>query len=161
MRTNRNLITSPTNYVESGYDPDDGLVNGRWMRDTWGVVRWVQIGHAPTPTHNVCGCGARIGKAATRCRPCNLATIRENRSPLPAQLVACPTCGAKVNQQCRTSGGHPAASHKSRIVARLCDCGAKTAANKTMCDPCSQESRREVVRAAQQRYRERQREVAA
>lgn len=25
-----------------GYDPDDGLTGGRWMRDTWGVVRWVE-----------------------------------------------------------------------------------------------------------------------
>ena len=31
-----------TLYNLAGYDPNDGLTGGRWMRDTWGVVRWVQ-----------------------------------------------------------------------------------------------------------------------
>jgi hypothetical protein len=80
VRTNRNLITSPTNYVESGYDPDDGLTGGRWMRDTWGVVRWVQIEECKIRRPRECAyCGTRVSKSATSCRPCNLA-IQRNKA---------------------------------------------------------------------------------
>lgn len=30
------------NYTLAGYSDLDGLKGGRWMRDTWGVVRWVE-----------------------------------------------------------------------------------------------------------------------
>ena len=87
MRTNRNLITSPTNYVESGYDPDDGLTGGRWMRDTWGVVRWVQTKPITRPARGPreCGeCGVRVSKSATVCRPCNLGRLRAAKREVAA-----------------------------------------------------------------------------
>lgn len=31
------------NYTTKGYDPDDGLPEGRWMRSQWGVVEFVAI----------------------------------------------------------------------------------------------------------------------
>lgn len=146
------------NYTTKGYDPNDGLPEGRWMRGSWGVLEWVEIA-TPRRARTCVDCGTPISKSATKCRPCNLASRREGAVNL-SQLIACPTCGASVNQQCRTTGGHPAASHKARLAPRLCECGARVPANKTMCIPCRDESRRETVRTATARYRERRREDA-
>lgn len=38
----RRWVVKGRNYTFEGYDPNDGLTGGRWMRDTWGVVVWVQ-----------------------------------------------------------------------------------------------------------------------
>jgi hypothetical protein len=66
------------NYTEAGYDDADGLINGRWMRDTWGVVVWVQIG-SPQPERDLSNCGTNKGyhahhRARERtCEPCRRA----------------------------------------------------------------------------------------
>lgn len=51
-------------------------------------------------------------------------------------LRACPTCRALVNQSCRTVSGHTTTPHGSRLVPRLCLCGAPLAPRRRYCDPC-------------------------
>lgn len=62
-----------TNYTLDGYDPQDGLEGGRWMRDTWGVVRWVQT-EEPKPRQpagpraHCLDCDEPVDRRALRCR---------------------------------------------------------------------------------------------
>jgi hypothetical protein len=149
------------NYIDQGYSPNDGLGPGRWMRDTWGVRVWVPAEPPPTPKDNRCECGQKIGKGSVRCRPCNLEVVKQKRPMDPLKLVACPTCGAKVGQSCRTKNGNRAGSHKDRLTPRLCECGSVATPNCTMCDPCREQSRKDTWRTAAERYRNRVKEEAA
>jgi hypothetical protein len=66
--------------------------------------------------------------------------------PLPkphwTTLVACPYCGARVAETCKTSGGGVRKPHAGRLVARVCSCGAALAKHKNYCEPCRAEARR-------------------
>lgn len=51
-------------------------------------------------------------------------------------LIACPTCHARVDETCRTRSGHTTTPHSSRLAPRLCPCGSQLAARRRYCDPC-------------------------
>lgn len=51
-------------------------------------------------------------------------------------LIACPTCGAKTSESCRTRTGHTTYAHKDRLVPRTCPCGADLPKHRKLCDPC-------------------------
>lgn len=57
-----------------------------------------------------------------------------------AQLIACPTCRARVTQSCRSSGGHPRAPHSTRLVSRRCACGSLLERKKSVCTFCRHEN---------------------
>lgn len=63
-----------------------------------------------------------------------------------ANLIACPTCGAKVGQGCRTPGGWSTRPHADRLAPRLCPCGARPEGARRYCEPCRIEARRETWR---------------
>lgn len=114
-------------YTKSGYDPNDGLPAGRWMRDTWGVLVFVEIPEpAPAP------------------KP-----VKVN----VALLVACPKCGVKVTQACRTAAGKTTNPHAARLVERRCDCGTPVGAYKQLCEPCRRRSRAASQREFNRRAR--------
>lgn len=59
------------NYTEAGYDPDDGLTDGRWMYDDERMCQvWVAIKRRPVG--RVCEvCETRpVGIRAKQCRAC-------------------------------------------------------------------------------------------
>lgn len=60
---------------------------------------------------------------------------RDTRTWL-ADLIACPTCHAKVTETCRTRSGHTTTPHGSRLAPRLCLCGSLLAPQRRLCDPC-------------------------
>lgn len=88
------------------YAIDHGLVNGKWVQRGM-VWRWVQ--NAP------------------------VSTVRTYE---PSELIACPTCRARMDERCRTSDG---ASHKRRLVKRVCSCGGPVRPREPMCGFCRAE----------------------
>ena len=68
-----------------------------------------------------------------------------------SELLACPTCHARVDQTCRTKSGHRTTPHGNRIVPRQCKCGRALAPRKRFCDECRAETRRSTKRAWDQR----------
>lgn len=75
-------------------------------------------------------------------------------------LVACPTCRARVDECCRTPSGHTRPPHKSRLAPRLCPCGAPLARRRRYCDPCRDRIDKENRYAGVVRHRARKKEVA-
>lgn len=76
-------------------------------------------------------------------------------------LIACPTCHAKVSELCKTRTGRHRQEHASRLVPRRCHCGGAVGPGKKMCDLCRAEARRENGRIGMQNTRARRRlEVA-
>lgn len=63
-----------------------------------------------------------------------------------AEMIACPYCGAKVSESCRSAGGNPRVPHTVRVVARLCTCGKPVEARHRMCNQCRKEARKETYR---------------
>lgn len=51
-------------------------------------------------------------------------------------LIACPSCHARVTECCRTKSGHTTRDHSCRLVPRLCPCGTPLLPRKRYCVPC-------------------------
>jgi hypothetical protein len=97
------------------FDIEDALTNGQWVRR--GLIwAWVENPH-------------KLGD-----RP----------SWNPHDLIACPTCHARMDERCKTRLGKSAQSHDSRLVARVCGCGGPIRAREPMCGFC----RADMVAAA-------------
>lgn len=109
-----------TTHAESS----DILTGGAWIV-VRGVSRWVAE-QSPADV------------AAEADEP-NLAIVGP---PSVAGLIACPTCHARVGQTCRTKTGHTTTPHFSRLVPRLCQCGALLASKSRYCPPCRDEVNR-------------------
>lgn len=75
-------------------------------------------------------------------RPRRRATPAEPLTPADvAQMIACPTCQAKVCEPCRTPAGN-STEHVLRLVPRRCQCGALLAPKCTFCETCAEVARR-------------------
>lgn len=96
----------------TAYD-DEALPDGRWL-PVRGILRFVA-----TDPH------ARPDVEPTK--------------PL-AELIACPTCRAKVVESCRTATGGFRSPHTTRLVGRRCACGSTLAPRKSVCPTCRQET---------------------
>lgn len=118
------------NYTFGGYDPDDGLTEGRWVRDGL-TMRWVGV-VPPEP----------------------------DPEPAPGTFKACPTCHARVAQTCRTKSGHTTTPHLSRLAPRLCICGELLARRARYCQPCRDAALRESKLESQRRIRAHAKEAA-
>jgi hypothetical protein len=64
-------------------------------------------------------------------------------SYLPADLIACPTCGARMDERCKTLNGDGPADHRRRLVKRVCSCGGPVRPQEPMCGFCRAEMARE------------------
>src|SRR5690349_21088730 len=53
-----------------------------------------------------------------------------------ADLIACPTCHAKITEVCRTPSGHSTDEHDTRIVSRRCGCGDPIPPRCKYCPTC-------------------------
>lgn len=101
----------------------DALEHGEW-RTIDGIQRW-------TPT------------AASLTR--TLAGLRF------VDLIACPTCRARIAQSCKTKAGNPREPHVTRLVPRRCPCGARLAARKTYCEDCRRKARKATYKRRERR----------
>lgn len=111
-----------------------GLDGGQWVT-VRGIRRWQAVAPAPEP------------------KP----------KPKLVDLIACPTCHARVGDRCLSRTGLPARrSHSTRLVPRLCECGEVMPGHrKFWCDKCYRNSLREAQREYAARRRSRLRlEVA-
>lgn len=73
------------------------------------------------------------------------------------QLIACPTCRARVDETCKSATGHRTTPHASRLAPRLCPCGASLAPRRRLCDPCAAKALRVSKRDYLRRRRAAQR----
>lgn len=95
----------------------DMLANGEWVRRGM-VWRWIQNEPEPLPE-----------------------PITRN----PHDLIACPTCYARMDEFCKRPNGR-GHSHDTRLVKRVCSCGMPVRSREPMCGFCRAEmavSRRE------------------
>jgi hypothetical protein len=76
-------------------------------------------------------------------------------------LIACPTCHARVDERCKSATGTPRSPHVNRLVPRRCPCGASLEDRKQMCEQCRREARRETYADRERRTPTRQRRRAA
>lgn len=61
-----------------------------------------------------------------------------------AQMIACPTCRAKVCEPCHTATGN-STEHRLRLIPRRCRCGGLLApGRRRYCDPCAELARRQT-----------------
>ena len=67
-------------------------------------------------------------------------------------LIACPTCHARVDQPCRSASGHTT-THSNRLAPRLCPCGMTLKPRRTLCDWCATQSIKATKRAYARRKR--------
>lgn len=88
----------------------DVLANGEWVRR--GLV-WHWRQNAPEPT---------------------AVEVRDYR---PHDLIACPTCLARMDESCKTKGGW---SHTTRLVKRVCSCGTALRPPEKICGFCRAET---------------------
>lgn len=58
-----------------------------------------------------------------------------------ARMIACPTCGARVHQACRTATGN-ATEHVARLIPRRCLCGDVVEGSRRYCEACRASARR-------------------
>jgi hypothetical protein len=75
-------------------------------------------------------------------------------------LIACPTCRARVDEVCRTETGHSTKPHASRLAPRLCPCGANVRPQATYCHDCAREEMRRSKRDYLRRRRADRRDAA-
>lgn len=70
--------------------------------------------------------------------------------PHSHDLIVCGTCGARLHESCKTSGGRSRADHGDRLFPRRCPCGTTIPKRRGQrwCDQCAAVSRR----ANQRRY---------
>lgn len=124
-----------TDLCQTCRDPDAvELTNGRWV-PRGGILVWVAD---PPP----------------------LALVPKPRVVDLADLIACPTCQAKVTEACKTIGGYTTA-HPKRLVSRRCPCGSTLEPKRTMCDECREKSRAETYRLREIRKPTRERRKVA
>lgn len=97
-----------------------------------------------------------------------VATTPPPLPPAPTQtprtthdLVACPTCHARVDERCRSATGTPRSPHVNRLVSRLCLCGAPLEPRKQLCEWCRRDARKETYARREQRVPTRLRRRAA
>jgi hypothetical protein len=69
----------------------------------------------------------------------------------PHDLIACPTCHARMDELCRTSGGYTRRPHTNRLVRKVCPCGATLGYHKGLCEPCLRRNLRYRKRIQQRR----------
>ena len=69
------------------------------------------------------------------------------------QLIACPTCRAKVTETCRTKNGRRTTPHGSRLAPRLCPCGSLLGWKRRLCDSCRDRLEQESKNAHLRRVR--------
>lgn len=89
----------------------DTLTGGHWAPNSRGVQVWVRDDPAPV-------------------------YIEPQRPVALDQMIACPTCHAKVTQTCRTKTGNRTHDHGSRIVPRMCPCGEPIDGRASYCAEC-------------------------
>lgn len=66
-------------------------------------------------------------------------------------LIACPTCGARVDESCRTTTHHRRTPHVDRLTPQLCPCGASRRGRfRTYCPRCA-EFRNRLAKASYMR----------
>lgn len=68
-------------------------------------------------------------------------------------LIACPTCHARLDESCRTPSGHTTTEHGSRLAGRRCPCGMALAPRRRLCDLCRDEYLQEGKNAHGRRRR--------
>jgi hypothetical protein len=56
----------------------------------------------------------------------------------PHDFIACPTCHARMDEKCQRRNGKES-SHSSRLVRRVCACGASVRPREPMCGFCRAE----------------------
>lgn len=62
------------------------------------------------------------------------ATTKEPRDYRPSELIACPTCLAKMDERCKSKRGRP--DHSRRLVKRVCSCGGPIRPQEPICAYC-------------------------
>lgn len=125
----------------------DALPPGRWERRGPTLV-YVEDGAAPTSA-STASVSSLVPKPD---KPAKALDV--------SQLIACPTCRAKVTESCRTRSGHTTKPHGSRLAPRLCPCGSLLAPRRRYCDPCRDRIDAENRYAGVVRFRAQQREAA-
>lgn len=70
--------------------------------------------------------------------------VVEPRDYFPSDLIACPTCLARMDEHCRRKSGK-SGQHRSRLVARVCSCGSSIRPKEPMCGMCRAEMTRAVA----------------
>lgn len=86
---------------------------------------------------------------------------QEWEPPGPAEfmdeLIACPTCRARLTQHCRTFSGRHRKPHGTRLVSRRCGCGEVLRYGRQRCDECRDDARRANARVSMRNTRARRR----
>ena len=60
--------------------------------------------------------------------------------PANGDLIACPTCGARITERCRSASGRRAdVEHANRILPRRCACGGLPVSSSPYCRECRHE----------------------
>lgn len=120
------------------------LVGGSW-KPVRGVLRWVPDAETV----------ARDELEELRQR-----TRRGKKPTSGGDLVACPTCLARLSETCKTRGGNPTNPHRERLASRRCVCGDLLAPRKVYCEPCRQRARKNTYRSREVRRATAERRVA-
>lgn len=77
-----------------------------------------------------------------------------------ADLVACPTCGAKLSEPCRTGSGN-ATRHVDRVLPRRCPCGNPMQPGSFFCtSECRSQARAATYERREKRNPTRERRAA-
>jgi hypothetical protein len=120
-------------------------------RDANKTLRWVRRGMILVP---VAVAEVRVEEVAAL-KPSKTRTRYDVH-----RLIACPTCGAKADQRCRTAGGTPTANHADRLISVRCPCGEPVAPSCQYCPPCRDAARKQSYRLRELRNPTRERRVA-
>lgn len=111
-----------------------------------------------------CRCGVVIQNQSERCRACWLADLAAKQarpSTAAHDIVACPTCGARADELCRSpKGTRNSRGHAERIMPRCCPCGAPVEGQKAYCDSCREWHIKEARRGYMRRTRAQARRAA-
>ncbi|KAB2808339.1 hypothetical protein F9L07_22755 [Pimelobacter simplex] len=78
-----------------------------------------------------------------------------------SELIACPTCHARVVERCKSATGTPRSPHVNRLVPRRCPCGESLDDRKQFCEWCRREARQETYARRERRAPTRKRRRAA
>lgn len=113
--------------------------------------------HKARTRPRTCYCGGDVESSNYNCADCQKKAASKRLTPevkirnKAAELIACPTCMAKVKESCKTSGGNVTAPHVDRLVPRRCECGGRVDAGKRVCEKCRVET---AERANDHRHRQ-------